>query len=60
MDITSLNYREIAERYDLGSLKVGGDLQLAADGDLAVTVNGDLKLGDDQHNALHRLVVRWH
>ena len=59
MNLTALGYREIAERYDLGSVKEGGDLQLTADGDLATTVDGDLKLGDDQHNALHRVVVRW-
>lgn len=59
MDLTSLGYREIAERYDLGSLKEGGDLQLTDDGDLALTLDGDLKLGNDQHNALHRVAVRW-
>ena len=58
-DITRLGYREIAERYDLGSLKVGGDLQLTASGDLKVTRDGDLQLGDDVHSALHRAVVRW-
>lgn len=58
-DITRLGYREIAERYDLGSLKVGGDLQLTASGDLKVTRDGDLQLGNDVHNALHRTVVRW-
>lgn len=33
--------------------------QLTADGDLPVTVDGDLKPGNNQHNALHRVVVRW-
>jgi hypothetical protein len=58
-DITRLGYREIAERYDLGSLKVGGDLQLTASGDLKMTRDGDCQLGNDIHNALHRAVVRW-
>ncbi len=58
-DVSSLGYRELAIRYDLGSLKEGGDLSLTPDGDLATTVDGDLKIENDQHNALHRLVVRW-
>jgi hypothetical protein len=59
MEITKLSYSEIAERYDLGSLKTGGDFQLTEDGDLATTVDYDIKIGDDLHNALHRVVVRW-
>lgn len=58
-DLLSMTYRELAVRYDLGSLKEGGDFSQAPDGDLATSVDGDLKLGDDQHNALHRLLVRW-
>lgn len=58
-ELSRLSYKQIAERYNLGSLKVGGDLQLTPDGDLETTVDGDLKLGNDQHNALHRLVARW-
>lgn len=58
-DVTRLDYREIAYRYNLGSLKHGGDLQLTATGDIKTTCDGDLQLGDDTHNALHRLVVRW-
>lgn len=57
--VLTLDYRQLAIRYDLGSLQEGGDLVIDASGDLAVTVDGDLKLGNDQHNALHRLVVRW-
>ena len=37
IDLTRLGYREIAVRYDLGSLKVGGDFQLTPDGNLATT-----------------------
>lgn len=58
-DLSRLGYREIAERYDLGSVKFGGDLQITDGGDLKTTRDGDLQLGNDQHNALHRLVVRW-
>lgn len=46
-------------RYDLGSLKNGADLTIGPDGGLATTVDGDVQLGTNQHNALHRLVVRW-
>lgn len=58
-NVLSLNYRELAVKYDLGSLKEGGDFSITPDGDLATTTDGDLKLGDDQHTALHRMVVRW-
>ena len=54
-----MDYREIAVRYDLGPLKVGGDFTLTPTGDLEMTVDGDIKLGDSRHNALHRLVVSW-
>lgn len=57
-DITRLGYRELAERYDLGTVKFGGDLQLTETGDLKV-LNGDLQLGNITHNALHRFVVAW-
>jgi hypothetical protein len=46
-------------RYNLGTLPQGGDLQIDSTGDLKMTRDGDLQLGDDIHNALHRLVVRW-
>ena len=59
VDLTILDYRELAVRYDLVTLKVGGDLSIGPDGEFETTVDGDLKLGSDQHNALHRLVVRW-
>ena len=57
-DITRLGYRELAERYDLGTVKFGGDLQRTETGDLKV-LHGDLQLGDITHNALHRFVVAW-
>lgn len=58
-DPLSLSYSELAVKYDLGSLKEGGDFSITPDGDLATTACGDLKVGDDRHNALHRIVVRW-
>jgi hypothetical protein len=58
-DITRFDYHELAIRYDLGTLEQGGDLQFNASGGLKMTRDGDLQLGDETHNALHRLVVRW-
>lgn len=58
-DVTQLDYRAIAHRYDLGTLKQGGDFQLTPTNNLKTTRDGDLQLGDDVHSALHRLVVRW-
>jgi hypothetical protein len=49
---------EIVETYDIALLKTPGDLQLTADGDIAVH-DGDLQLGDDQYNAMFRLVQSW-
>ncbi len=46
-------------RFGLEKLKNGLDLQLSASGDIAVTRDGDLQLGDTQANALFRLVERW-
>ena len=58
-DITRLGYRDLAVHYNLGTLPQGGDLQLISTGDLKMTRDGDFQVGDDIHNALHRLVVRW-
>jgi hypothetical protein len=58
-DIVRLGYRALVARYDLGTLKQGGDIQFDAGGHLKMTRDGDLQLGDEPHNALHRLVVRW-
>ena len=52
-------YGSIVAKYDLGAILAGGDLQLTACGDIAVTPDGDLKFGNDQCNAMHRLVQRW-
>jgi hypothetical protein len=53
-----LSYQEVIETYDIGLLKAPGDLQLTADGDIAVH-DGDLKLGNDQYNAMFRFVQAW-
>jgi hypothetical protein len=58
-DITRLGYQALAVRYDLGTLKQGGDFQFNANGGLTTTRDGSLQLGDETHNALHRLLVRW-
>jgi hypothetical protein len=52
------SYQEMVERYDIAILRTPGDLQLTTDGDIAVH-DGDLKLGDDQYNAMFRLVQAW-
>jgi hypothetical protein len=52
------SYQEIIETYDIGLLKAPGDLQLTADGDIAVH-DEDLKLGNDQYNAMFRFVQAW-
>jgi hypothetical protein len=50
-------YEDVVTAYGLDVR--GGDLQLTASGSIAVTVDGDLKWGNDRVNATHRLVQRW-
>ena len=51
---------DTVEKYGLVPLQRGDlDLSITADLDLATTVDFDLKLGDDQQNALSRLVRHW-
>jgi hypothetical protein len=57
-DLTRLDYRELAKRYNLGSTQYGGDF-VFIDGDLKLTRDHGLQLGDDTHSALHRLIVGW-
>ena len=52
-------YESIVEKYALGGILAGGDLQVTASGDIAATPDGDLKVGNDKCNAMHRLVQRW-
>lgn len=51
-------YDAFVERYGLHMLKEGGDLQIV-DGDLALTKDRDLMLGDKSYNALFRLAEHW-
>ena len=51
-------YEQEIETYAIRLLKAPGDLQLTANGDIAVH-DGDLKLGNDQYNAMFRLVQAW-
>jgi hypothetical protein len=50
-------YEDVIAAYGLDVR--GGDLQVTASGDIALTVDGDLKFGNDRVNAMHRLVQRW-
>jgi hypothetical protein len=50
-------YMDVVAAYDLDV--AGGDLQVDESGDIAVTLDGDLKFGDDRINATHRLIQRW-
>lgn len=52
------DYLETLDRFGLGWMRKGGDLQVK-NGDIAVTPDGDLQLGDTRFNALFRLVQRW-
>jgi hypothetical protein len=52
------SYEQVIETYDIDILRAPGDLQLTTDGDIAVH-DGDLKLGNDQYNAMFRLVQAW-
>jgi hypothetical protein len=51
------HYEDIVTAYNLDM--PGGDLQVTASGEIAVTADGDMKFGNDRTNAMHRLVQRW-
>ena len=52
-------YDETLSRFGLVKLKCHADLQLTKSGNIAVTLDGHLQMGDTQINALFRLVERW-
>jgi hypothetical protein len=52
------SYDGVVFRYGLTALYRGGDLQLE-NGDLALTKDGDLRLGSVPYNAMFRLVQSW-
>ena len=56
---TPPSYEEVIEAYGLDVLKGRADFSLE-NGDLAITKDGDIKLGDTVHSALFRLVQAWH
>jgi hypothetical protein len=56
--LVSPSYDVFIERYGLHMLKERGDLQIV-DGDLALTKDFDLMLGDKSYNALFRLAEHW-
>jgi hypothetical protein len=56
--ISSPGYDEFVHRYGLEILKEPGDLQIV-DGDLAMTKDLDLMMGDKSYNALFRLAEHW-
>ena len=52
-------YDETLARFQLEKLKSRIDLQLTKSGDIAITRDGDLQMGNTQSNAMFRLVERW-
>ncbi len=50
---------EIIEAFGIDILKRGADLQVTPAGDLAVTADGDLRIGSIPFNAMFRLAQRW-
>ena len=56
--MSPLSYVNIVNDIGLEILRGGGDL-VVENGDLALTKDGDLKLGDAAHNSLFRLVQAW-
>jgi hypothetical protein len=58
-DIEARPYDEGVEAYNLTILRDAGDWSLADTGDLVMTRNGDIQLGDIAYNGLFRLVQMW-
>jgi hypothetical protein len=52
------SYEHVVQTYGLDILKGGADFSVE-NGDLALTKDGDIKLGDTVHSALFRLVQAW-
>src|ERR1700687_144566 len=55
---TPPSYDHVVNTYGLEILMAPGDWSIA-DGDLAMTKDGDLKMGDTAYNGLFRLVQAW-
>jgi hypothetical protein len=58
MEYATPRYDDVIAKYNLEILNSPGDLQIE-NGDIALTKDGDLKLGDTVYNALFRLVEQW-
>ncbi|MBK7301100.1 MAG: hypothetical protein IPI79_12675 [Moraxellaceae bacterium] len=52
-------YNETLARFQLEKLKVCADLHVDKSGNIAITRDGDLQMGNTQVNAMFRLVERW-
>jgi hypothetical protein len=50
---------EIIDAFGIESLRTGAGLQIGPSGDLAVTADGDLRIGSVPFNAMYRLAQRW-
>lgn len=57
-ELLAPTYDDIVDAYELTLLKVGADWSIE-NGDLALTKDGDIKLGDNTYNGLFRLVQNW-
>ncbi len=57
--MTISGYDETLVRYGLEALKNGVDLQVDANGNIALTDDFQLLAGDPRHNAMFRFVERW-
>jgi hypothetical protein len=56
--LSAPEYHYIVHAYDLTMLKESADFSLE-NGDLALTKDGDVKIGDNAYNGLFRLVQTW-
>lgn len=52
-------FDETLARFGLERVRVGLDLQLDANGDFAITRDGDLQMGPPRTNAMFRFIERW-
>lgn len=53
------DYDQTLTRFGLESLKSGLDLQVTKGGDIAITRDGDLQLGNSRTNGMFRFIERW-
>ena len=53
------SYEDVLDTYNIEILRPGADLQVTPNGSPALTNDGHLKLGNDQFNAMFRLVHAW-